>query len=80
MVLEVKIPVIEEGVDEYFISHWFKENGSMVKKNEELLEVETDMDAYVIPADEDGVLEIVAQEGTYVKPDAVLYMIRTTGN
>ena len=77
MVLEIKIPVIEEGVDEYLISYWLKENGSHVRKNEDLLEVETDMDTYVIPADEDGVLEIVAQEGTYVKPDAVLYIIRT---
>lgn len=76
MILEIKLPVIEEGVEEYLVSYWFKTNGSEVKRNEELVEIETDMDTYIIPAEEDGVLEIVAQEGTYLKPNDVLYNIR----
>lgn len=76
MILEIKIPVIEEGVDEYLVSYWLKKDGSEVKKNEDLVEIETDMDTYIIPADEDGILEIVAHEGTYLKPDDVLYNIK----
>jgi pyruvate/2-oxoglutarate dehydrogenase complex dihydrolipoamide acyltransferase (E2) component len=75
MIIEIKIPVIEEGVEEYFVAFWHKENGSVIKKNEDLVEIETDMDAYTIPADEDGILEIVAEEGTYLKADDVLYNI-----
>lgn len=76
MILEIKIPVIEEGVEEYLVSYWLKKDGSPVKKNEDIVEIETDMDTYTIPADEDGILEIVAQEGTYLKPDDVLYNIK----
>jgi 2-oxoglutarate dehydrogenase E2 component (dihydrolipoamide succinyltransferase) len=77
MMIEIKIPVIEEGVEEYLVAYWIKENGSEIKKNEDLVEIETDMDTYIIPADEDGILEIVAKEGSILKPDDVLYNIRT---
>ena len=77
MIIEIKIPVIEEGVEEYLVTYWIKENGSEIKKNEDLVEIETDMDTYIIPADEDGILEIVAHEGSILKPDDVLYNIRT---
>jgi len=77
MVLEIKIPVIEEGVEEYVVSYWFKKSGDVVKRNEDLVEIDTDMDTYTIPAEADGVLEIVAEEGTYLKPDDILYTIKT---
>ncbi len=77
MILEIKIPIIEEGVEEYLVSYWLKKDGSGIKKNEDLVEIETDMDTYTIPADEDGILQIVAQEGAILKVDEVLYNIRT---
>lgn len=77
MIIEIKIPVIDKDAEEYHVSFWLKENGSIVTKNEDLVEIETDLYAYIIPADEDGILEIVAEEGAFLKPDDVLYRIRT---
>ncbi len=77
MIIEVKIPEIDKDAEEYRVSFWLKENGSTVTKNEDLVEIETDIDAYIIPADEDGILEIVAEEGSFIKPDDVLYRIST---
>jgi 2-oxoglutarate dehydrogenase E2 component (dihydrolipoamide succinyltransferase) len=77
MIIEIKIPEIDKDAEEYRVSFWLKENGSTVTKNEDLVEIETDIDAYIIPADEDGILEIVAEEGSFIKPDDVLYRIST---
>ena len=77
MIIEVKIPVIDEEVGEYRVFRWLKENGSMVKKNENLVEIESDLDTYMIPADDEGILEIVAEEGSYIKAEDVLYYIKT---
>jgi 2-oxoglutarate dehydrogenase E2 component (dihydrolipoamide succinyltransferase) len=76
MIIEIKIPVIDKDAEEYRVAYWLKENGSEIKKNEDLVEIESDIDTYIIPADEDGILEIVAEEGTYLKPEDVLYNIR----
>lgn len=75
MKIEIKIPVIDEDVDGYRVAYWLKENGSQIKKNEDLVEIETDLDTYMIPADEDGILEIVAEEGALIKVNDVLYNI-----
>lgn len=75
MKIEIKIPVIDEDVDGYRVAYWLKENGSKIKKNEDLVEIETDLDTYMIPADEDGILEIVAEEGALIKVNDVLYNI-----
>jgi 2-oxoglutarate dehydrogenase E2 component (dihydrolipoamide succinyltransferase) len=77
MIIEIKIPEIDKEAEGYTVVHWFKENGSFIKKNEELVEIESDIDTYLIPADEDGILEIVAEEGSFVKPNDVLYNIKT---
>lgn len=76
MIIEIKIPVIDKNAEEYHVFRWLKENGSRIKKNEYLVEIESDTDTYLIPADEDGILEIVAQEGSYLKADDVLYNIK----
>ena len=76
MILEIKIPVIDKEVDEYHIVFWYKETGDVVKKDEILVEIATDQDAYTIPAEENGVLEIIAEEGSYVKANDVLYNIK----
>jgi 2-oxoglutarate dehydrogenase E2 component (dihydrolipoamide succinyltransferase) len=80
MIIEVKIPVIDKDAEEYKVAFWLKKNGSLIKKNEDLVEIESDLDTYIIPADEDGILEIVAEEGTYIKTDEVLYNIKIEGS
>jgi 2-oxoglutarate dehydrogenase E2 component (dihydrolipoamide succinyltransferase) len=76
MILEIKIPVIDKEVDGYLVAFWYKKNGDVIKKDEDLVEIETDVDTYTIPADEDGILEIVAEQGSLVKANDVLYNIK----
>lgn len=76
MIIEIKIPVIDKNVDQYYVLRWLKENGNMVKKDEYLAEIETDEDTYLIPCDEEGILEIVAEEGSFVKHNDVLCNIK----
>jgi pyruvate/2-oxoglutarate dehydrogenase complex dihydrolipoamide acyltransferase (E2) component len=76
MILEIKIPVIDKDVEEYRVVFWYKDSGEMIKKDEDLVEIETDMEAYTIPADENGILEIVAAEGSFVKANDILYNIK----
>lgn len=76
MIIEIKIPEIDKDAEGYHIVYWHKENGSLIKKNEDLVEIESDIDTYMIPADDDGILEIIAEEGSFVRTNDVLYNIR----
>ena len=61
---EIKIPNVGESVSEVTIAQWFKKVGDSVKKDEALVELETDKAAQELVAPEDGVLaEILVAEG-----------------
>jgi len=54
---DIIIPNVGESVSEVTIAQWFKAVGDTVKKDEPLVELETDKAAQEIVAPEDGVLE-----------------------
>ena len=61
---DITIPNVGESVSEVTIAQWFKKPGDAVKKDEPLVELETDKAAQELVAPEDGVLEeILVQEG-----------------
>lgn len=61
---DIKIPNVGESVAEVTIAQWFKAVGDTVKKDEPLVELETDKAAQELVAPEDGVLEeILVAEG-----------------
>jgi len=61
---DIKIPNVGESVSEVTIAQWFKAVGDTVKKDEPLVELETDKAAQELVAPEDGVLEeILVAEG-----------------
>lgn len=61
---DIKIPNVGESVSEVTIAQWFKAVGDSVKKDEPLVELETDKAAQELVAPEDGVLEeILVAEG-----------------
>ncbi len=61
---EIKIPNVGESVSEVTIAQWFKKVGESVKKDEPLVELETDKAAQELVSPEDGVLEeILVAEG-----------------
>ena len=61
---DIKVPNVGESVAEVTIAQWYKQVGDAVKKDEALVELETDKAAQELVAPEDGVLtEILVQEG-----------------
>ena len=61
---DIKIPNVGESVSEVTIAQWFKKVGDAVKKDEAIVELETDKAAQELVAPEDGVLEeILVAEG-----------------
>lgn len=61
---DITIPNVGESVSEVTIAQWFKAVGDTVKKDEPLVELETDKAAQELVAPEDGVLEeIFVAEG-----------------
>jgi len=61
---DIKIPNVGESVSEVTIAQWFKQPGDAVKKDEALVELETDKAAQELVSPEDGVLEeILVAEG-----------------
>ncbi|MBN8551364.1 MAG: 2-oxoglutarate dehydrogenase complex dihydrolipoyllysine-residue succinyltransferase [Caulobacterales bacterium] len=72
-VVEVKTPVMGESVAEGSIGTWTKKIGEAVKKDEVLVEIETDKVAVEVSAPADGVLvEIIAGDGATVTPGQVI--------
>ena len=73
MSTEVKVPTLGESVAEGSIGSWSKKVGDAVKKDELLVEIETDKVALEVVAPADGVLaEIIAAAGDTVTPGMVI--------
>ena len=73
---EILTPALGESVTEATIGKWTKQAGDAVKKDEVLVELETDKVSLEIVSPSDGVLsEIRAADGATVTPGAVLGVI-----
>ena len=71
--LDIVVPVMGESVAEGSIGSWSKKAGDAVKKDELLVEIETDKVALEVVAPGDGVLaEILATDGATVTPGMVI--------
>ncbi|WP_455235074.1 2-oxoglutarate dehydrogenase complex dihydrolipoyllysine-residue succinyltransferase [Thiogranum longum] len=67
MSIELKVPAFPESVSDGTILHWNKKPGESVKRDESLVDIETDKVVFEVPAPKDGVLQdIVEQEGAVV--------------
>jgi len=72
----LKVPALGESVSEATVSKWLKQVGETVKRDEPLVELETDKVTVEVNAPSDGVLaEISAAEGAQVAPGATLGQI-----
>ncbi len=61
---DITVPNVGESVSEVTIAQWFKKPGDTVKKDEAIVELETDKAAQELVSPEDGVLgEILVAEG-----------------
>ena len=60
MSTEIKVPAMGESVTEATVARWFKKEGDAVKRDEPLLELETDKVTVEVPAPADGALESIS--------------------
>src|ERR1700750_2846579 len=73
MSIEIKVPAMGESVAEATVARWFKHKGDAVKRDEPLLELETDKVTVEVPAPADGMLESISvKEGDTVLVGALL--------
>ena len=80
MLIEVKVPVLPESVADGTLSKWHKQSGAAVRRDENLVDLETDKVVLEIPAPQDGVLtDIKYPDGTTVKSGEVVAVIDTSG-
>ena len=79
MQVEVKVPQLSESVSEATLVAWRKKAGEAVKRDENLIDVETDKVVLELPAPSDGVLvKIVKNDGDSVTSGEVIAVIDTT--
>jgi 2-oxoglutarate dehydrogenase E2 component (dihydrolipoamide succinyltransferase) len=77
---DIVVPTLGESVTEATVGQWLKSAGDAVKKDEVLVELETDKVSVEVSAAEDGVLsEIVAKAGDTVNIGAVLGRLNASG-
>ncbi|WP_045727606.1 dihydrolipoyllysine-residue succinyltransferase [Xanthomonas sp. GPE 39] len=76
MATEVKVPVLPESVSDATIATWHKKVGDAVKRDENLVDLETDKVVLEVPSPVDGVLkEIKFETGASVTSSQVLLII-----
>lgn len=76
MSIEVKVPVLPESVSDATIATWHKKPGDAVKRDENLVDLETDKVVLEVPAPADGVLkEIRHDTGDTVNSEDVIGVI-----
>ena len=78
MRVEVKVPQLPESVAEATLVSWHKKPGDAVKRDENLIDIETDKVVLELPAPNDGVLaEITQPNGATVTSNDVIAVIDT---
>ncbi len=76
MTIEVKVPVLPESVEDAVIAAWHKKPGDTLRRDENLLDLETDKVVLEVPSPVDGVLkEIKAEAGATVLSNDLLALI-----
>ena len=80
MLIEVKVPQLSESVAEATLLSWHKKQGEFVKRDENLIDIETDKVVLELPAPESGVLsKVIKGDGSTVGSNEVIATIDTDG-
>jgi 2-oxoglutarate dehydrogenase E2 component (dihydrolipoamide succinyltransferase) len=78
MSIEVKVPMLPESVADATVVTWHKKPGENVKRDDNLVDLETDKVVLEVPAPADGVMgEVLKQAGTVVKAGEILAHLNT---
>jgi 2-oxoglutarate dehydrogenase E2 component (dihydrolipoamide succinyltransferase) len=78
MLIEVKVPTLSESVSEATLVSWHKKVGDAVKRDENLIDIETDKVVMELPAPADGVItKIIQGDAATVASGEVIAVIDT---
>jgi 2-oxoglutarate dehydrogenase E2 component (dihydrolipoamide succinyltransferase) len=77
-VVEMKVPVIGESINEVTLSQWLKKDGEYVERDEAICEFESDKATLEFPAEAAGKLIHVAKEGDDLTIGALVAKIDTS--
>lgn len=79
MKIEIKVPQLPESVSEATLLNWHKKQGEFIKREENLIDLETDKVVMELPASEDGALvEIIGKPGDVVKSGQLIAYMDTS--
>jgi 2-oxoglutarate dehydrogenase E2 component (dihydrolipoamide succinyltransferase) len=79
MLIEVRVPALSESVAEATLLSWHKQQGDYVKRDENLIDIETDKVVLELPAPQAGILiEIIKEEGGLVGANEIIARIDTS--
>lgn len=79
MKIEIKVPQLPESVSEAVLLNWHKSAGQFVKREENLIDLETDKVVLELPAPEDGALvEIIGKPGDTVTSGQLIAYLDTS--
>lgn len=79
MKIEIKVPQLPESVSEATLLNWHKKQGDFVKREENLIDLETDKVVLELPSAEDGLLvEVIGRPGDVVKSGQLIAYIDTS--
>jgi 2-oxoglutarate dehydrogenase E2 component (dihydrolipoamide succinyltransferase) len=80
MLIEIKVPQLSESVAEATLLAWHKKVGEAVRRDENLIDIETDKVVLELPAPADGVLaKIIKGDGGTVKAGEIIATLDTEG-
>ena len=76
MMIEIKVPQLPESVSDATLVNWHSSSGDTVRRDETLVELETDKVVLEVPAPSDGILrEVRVADGTTVTAGEVLALL-----
>ena len=79
MKIAIKVPQLPESVSEATLLNWHKKQGDFVKREENLIDLETDKVVLELPVADDGVLvETIGKAGDIVKSGQLIAYLDTS--
>jgi len=79
MQIEIKVPPLAESLTEATLLAWHKQEGESVRRDDNLIDIETDKVVLELPAPADGVLtRIIREDGSLVASQEVIAVLDTT--
>jgi len=80
MEIKIKAPTLPESISDATVVSWHKQVGDVVRRDETLVDIETEKVMMEVPAPQDGVLkEVIKQDGSIITSDEAIAIIDTNG-